>query len=215
MTAAAHVEAPTRERREGVIDKIALMRAMAERWADDPAFQLGVMRAVAKAGNGADAQARAWARHVEKLPYRREMGELYRRSPEVVGFDPKTGRSQIPTGGDCDDHVIALVAGLLHLGIPVQIEVASDEDGWGFHVRTLVGLPPTKPKIWVPVDTVWRSEREWAMAGKELGKSPLVMEAQLKGRSLRSAHRRNPQKGGAGLTAALTLGLLWFLSRKS
>jgi hypothetical protein len=78
------------------------------------------------------------------------------------------------TGGDCDDLVVALLAGLRSLAIPCQAEILCSEDGWGFHIRAVVGLPPLNPQVWSVVDPVWRSEREWTMIDKDPRQNALV-----------------------------------------
>lgn len=151
-------EVPTREKNVGVVDKLCLVESMAEAYAHDREFAEFVLRTIAGSGNGADAQAASWSSFIESLPYRREMGEVLRNPVQVA---------VLKTGGDCDDLVLALLAGLKSLAIPCQAEILSTSDGWGFHIRARVGLPPLNPKAWVVVDPVWRSEREWAMADRD------------------------------------------------
>ena len=154
-------EVPTRARGDGVVDKLCLVESLAEKYAHDRQFAEFVLARVAGAGTGADAQAATWVKFVESLPYRREMGEVL-RDPKLTAISGN--------GGDCDDLVLALLAGLKSLAIPCQAEILSTSDGWGFHIRARVGLPPLNPKVWVTVDPVWQSEREWAMADRD----PLV-----------------------------------------
>jgi hypothetical protein len=155
---------------------------VADSLTEDRDFNELVSRTVAKAGNAADEQVQAWSEYVEKLPYRRENGEVYRAWKEIVGFD--TG---VPTGGDCDDLTILLVAGLRSLGLQSVVELLTDEEGWGFHVRARVGLPPHAPTYWAVLDPVWQSEREWSMAGKQLAESPLVVASEKATQGLRSS----------------------------
>lgn len=164
-----YVEAPTRDRLTGAVDKMALMESMAEQVADDRQFAELVLEVVSGAGNAADEQAAAWARFCEGLPYRREQGEVYRDCKMVVGIGYKR-----PLGGDCDDIVIVFVAGCYTLGIPAKVEILCDEEGWGFHVRARVGLPPHKPVVWQVVDPVWKSEQEWAGAERDPRSSALA-----------------------------------------
>ena len=70
--------------------------------------------------------------------------------------------------------VVATLAGLRSLAIPCQAEILATEDGWGFHIRAVVGLPPLNPKVWSVVDPVWRSEREWTMIDKDPRQNALV-----------------------------------------
>ena len=147
---------------------MALMEAMATKWALDRRFGEAVLWILRRCPNGADQQVACLEKYFSKLPYRREVGEIYRSPLAVVG-DPKKGKPGV--GGDCDDLSIALAAALIHISIPVRLEVAADQDGWGFHVRVRVGLPPTAPSEWIVVDPVWRSEREWAMADQKTKKA--------------------------------------------
>lgn len=163
-----YADVPTRGRDEGALDKAILMTEVADSLTQDRDFNEFVLRTVASAGNPADQQVAAWCEYVEKLPYRREAGEVYRAWKEIVGFGTGT-----PTGGDCDDLTILLVAGIRSLGMQSVVEILKDPQGWGFHVRARVGMPPHNPTRWVIVDPVWRSEREWAMVDQQPGQSAL------------------------------------------
>jgi hypothetical protein len=156
----------TRGRHTGVVDKLALMEAMARKWAQDRDYGEAVLAILRNCGNGADAQIACLEKYFARLPYRREYNEIYRSPTEVVG-DPRKGAAGRGAGGDCDDLSIAFAAAALHLSIPMYLEVVADQSGWGFHVRVRVGLPPTNPTSWAVIDPVWRSEREWAMIGKD------------------------------------------------
>jgi hypothetical protein len=168
-----YADVPTRDRHNGALDKAVLMSEIADSLTEDREFNEFVMRKVAKAGNAADEQVMEWAKFCESLPYRRESGEVYRAWRECVGLETGT-----PAGGDCDDLTILVVAGLRSLGMQSMVEILKDEEGWGFHVRARVGLPPHRPTYWAVVDPVWRSEREWAMAEKPLDQSQLVQQSQ-------------------------------------
>ena len=170
--APVYSEVPTRERDEGALDKAILMSEIAESLTGDREFNEFVMRKVANAGNAADEQVVEWCKYCESLPYRRESGEVYRSWRECVGLE--TG---VPAGGDCDDLTILMVGGCRSLGLQALVEILKDEQGWGFHVRGRVGLPPHSPTYWAVVDPVWKSEREWAMDGKPLGESELVKKS--------------------------------------
>jgi len=56
-------------------------------------------------------------------------------------------------GGDCDDGTILLGAMLRSVGYPVKMRVIQDRASptWS-HIYLLVGLPPTNPNKWVPLD---------------------------------------------------------------
>ena len=145
----------TRNGEDGILDKIALIDAMAWKYAADRRLQTAVLRAVKAAGNGADEQVAAWERYLESLPYRRELDEILR--------DPL---ESLEVGGDCDDLALLALAGLRALAIPCEAEVISDSEGNGFHIRVLAGLPPLNPEVAVVIDPVYRSEPQWAMKGK-------------------------------------------------
>ena len=164
-------EIPTRARKEGVIDKLVLVETMADRYAHDREFAEFVLAKVAGAGSGADQQAKVWADYIESLPYRRERNEVLRDPKQTVGLGRSYGSRGV--GGDCDDLTLAFLAGMKSLAIPCQAEILSNEDGWGFHIRAIVGFPPLNPKVWQVVDPVYRSEREWAMMGKNPFKNAL------------------------------------------
>jgi transglutaminase-like putative cysteine protease len=155
-----YAEIPTRTGMDGVIDKLALVENMADDTAHDREFAEFVLRKIAGAGSGADEQAAAWCEYIESLPYRREFAEVLRDPRETVGSRKGSG---VGVGGDCDDLTLALLAGLRSLAIPCQGEILATEDGCGFHIRARVGLPPMNPKLWMIVDPVWKSEREWTM----------------------------------------------------
>lgn len=165
-------EIPTRRGMDGVIDKLALVEAMADDTAHDREFAEFVLQKVAKVGSAADDQAAAWCEYVESLPYRREFAEVLRDPRHTVGS--RKDSSGVGVGGDCDDLTLALLAGLRSLAIPCQAEILSTEDGWGFHIRARVGLPPLKPKVWMVADPVWKSEREWTMMDKNPSQNALA-----------------------------------------
>lgn len=191
-------EVPTRGGLEGTIDKIALVESMATDVAHDREFAEFVLSKVSKCGSAADAQAACWAEYVESLPYRREYAEVLRDPRLVVGSGNRPA-----TGGDCDDLVVALLAGLRSLAIPCQAEILCSEEGWGFHIRAVVGLPPLNPQVWSVVDPVWRSEREWTMIDKDPRQNALVR---------RSSWLAPKQLAGAETTSSTqswwTLGVL-------
>jgi hypothetical protein len=56
-------------------------------------------------------------------------------------------------GGDCDDGTILLGAMLRSVGYPTKMRVIQDSNSstWS-HIYLLVGLPPTNPNKWVPLD---------------------------------------------------------------
>lgn len=71
-------------------------------------------------------------------------------------------------GGDCDDYVILLGAGLAAIGYPVKARVyrTKDSPDWN-HIALLVGLPPRAPKRWVTLDASVAKPPGWG-APKEM-----------------------------------------------
>lgn len=214
--ALGYADVPTRDKDEGALDKAILMTEVADSLSMDRDFNEFVLRKVAGAGNPADQQVAAWCAYVESLPYRRENGEVYRAWREIVGYD--TG---VPTGGDCDDLTILLVGGIRSLGVQSVVEILKDQQGWGFHVRARVGMPPHNPTQWVVVDPVWQSEREWAMVDQAPGQSAL--DARLRQRppvqgpssfTGGSWTRSSPMKWSLPLLL-LGAGVIWWWTRKS
>ena len=198
-----YADVPTRDRHNGALDKAVLMSEIADTLVEDREFNEFVMRKVAKAGNAADEQVMEWAKFCETLPYRREAGEVYRAWRECVGLETGT-----PAGGDCDDLTILTVAGLRSLGMQSMVEILKDEEGWGFHVRARVGLPPHRPTYWAVVDPVWRSEREWAMADRPLEQSKLVQQSQNQLQGQGQSFVVVPSSGGSSMPSSWTMLLL-------
>lgn len=204
MQPAVYSDVPTRLKDTGALDKAVLMSEVAETLLSDREFNEFVMRKVAKAGNAADEQAMEWAKYLETLPYRRENGEVYRSWRECVGLE--TG---VPAGGDCDDLTILAVAGCRSLGLQSVVEILKDSEGWGFHVRGRVGLPPHRPSYWAVLDPVWRSEREWAMDGKPLQESELYRQSQKQTQGVQDSYFITPPSPSSTqnwLTSLLVLG---------
>jgi len=162
-----YTSAPTRTGMAGVKDKLALISAMADKYAHNRDFSERVLHIIRGAGNGADHQVGAWERFVESLPYRRERGEVL-RNPIATAFGVKDGKiGGGGVGGDCDDLVIVALAGLRSIGLQAVPQIIARENGDGFHVRALVALPPINPTHWRIIDPVWKSERQWAMVSKK------------------------------------------------
>lgn len=160
--------AHTRTQQKEVIEKLALIDAMANEYKQHRDFHDFVLRKVAKAGNGAVEQIQAWTSFLESLPYRREDDEILRNPIMTAGVNGKE-----PTGGDCDDLTVVALAGLRVLGLPCMPEILADQDGNGFHVRAIVGLPATNPTEWRIIDPVWWSERQWATSNWTTSSKPL------------------------------------------
>jgi len=162
--------------------KLALMTEMARKWGTESIeLQTAVRDAIARAGSSAQDQLAEWERFCQRLPYRREAGELYDTPVRVMR-----------AGGDCDDLSILFAAGCVSLGLPCQLQLVRDAEGWPIHVRCLVGLPPLAPTHWIPVDPVIWSEQEWAMHDEAIrdpraipAPSAPVAPAAPRGRALR------------------------------
>ena len=162
----SYTEVMTRDALAGCIDKLALIDSLAWKYATDAEFAQSVLARIGSSGSAADEQAAAWCTFVGSLPYRREPVEVFRDPKETMKF-----------GGDCDDLTLLCVAGRHCLAIPALPEALCDEQGWAFHVRVLVGLPPTNPTVWSVVDPVWESERSWVMMNVPLSSYPLGRES--------------------------------------
>lgn len=54
---------------------------------------------------------------------------------------------------DCDDFSILLASMLMSIGIPVKLRIIKTikDTDWS-HIYILAGLPPQKPKHWIPLD---------------------------------------------------------------
>ncbi len=201
-----YAEVPTRKALDGTIDKLALVESMASDTAHDREFAEFVLQKVAKVGSSADEQAACWCQYVESLPYRRERAEVLRDPRLVVGSG-----GRIAAGGDCDDMVVAVLAGLRSLAIPCQAEIVATEDGWGFHIRALVGLPPLRPTVWTVVDPVWKSEREWTMIDKPAKQSALMAHSPwLSG----PVPAQAPSMPSLSIPVLLLIGLSAFLAHR-
>lgn len=144
------------------IDKWRLVQAMAVSYGtESPELQQLVRSKIAGAPSAADAQVLAWEAFCMSLPYRREAGELLASPLDTAKH-----------GGDCDDLVLLFLAGCVSLGIPCEPEMVCDTEGWPFHIRAKVGLPPMSPTHSYYVDPVCWSEREWSMGGKKPATDP-------------------------------------------
>jgi hypothetical protein len=195
----AYAEVKTRPGIEGTIDKIALIDAMADRFAQDRDFQeLVLSKMLRGAGSSADEQILAIQRFVESRRYVREISEIL-RNPLRTAID----------GGDCDDLVVLSLAALRGIGIPAEAEVVANSDGIGFHVRTLAAFPPLRPEYTVVIDPVYRSEPEWAMAGADLS----ARAAQFPSASRISQGSGTPRQNLLPVVL-VTVALTWLIARR-
>lgn len=187
-------EAPTRQRFDGARDKLCLIEAMAWKFAHDHDVDRAVRAAVSHVGNSALDQVRAWQSRCERMLYRREAGERYRHPISVLR-----------DGGDCDDQVIVFCAGMRALGLPCKVEILVDESGWAYHVRARAGVPPVSPTIWLVVDPVRLSERQWAMVDQ---KPDLPLPAPSSTSSLSGLSGESTRQSGWTVPILAFLGLL-------
>jgi len=172
------------------IDKLALVCAKAMRAGqEDVELQRLVRQKIAGAPSDAEAQVLAWEKFCMSLPYRRESGEFLEAPIQTA-----------KSGGDCDDLVLLFLAGCVSLGIPCEPELVCDQQGYPFHIRALVHLPPLNPTHTIPVDPVCWSEREWSMSGKQ---------PSADGRAVRISSGQQESGGGVWL---LLLGVAFGLT---
>lgn len=200
-TAGGYTLSATRPGIAGILDKKALIEAMAEKYSADKRLQDIVLRAVRNSPSAADQQLLAWERFLEKIQYRREPGEILRNPVETAEL-----------GGDCDDMTLLAISGCLALGIPAMPEVIADSRGQGFHIRCVAMLPPTNPQFTVVIDPVYRSEPEWAMAGRDLGLASAQFRGTtrtLNGTELKSTSPRSEWAGTSTQSgkSEMTLGM--------
>jgi hypothetical protein len=215
---------------EGLVDKLAMMEAAAQRHARANAqFRTGVLRVIALdpgvwrhvdpdgfvrrrleqitgRGDGADEQVRRLEAYMRLIRYVREVGEIVQAPDWLLGFvDDDTP----PLGGDCDDLAIAFHAACVAIEVPSLLQILTDEQGRGFHIRNLVGLPPTRPQGWLVIDLVDQSEGRWAMSGRSVyeaapdlaGELTVLIEPEL-------AREPIPQASGQGGLIAFLIGCL-------
>lgn len=163
-------EVMTRDGMAGCLDKLRLLQGMSEKACLRRDLSEAVLRACAGAGSGAEQQAARWCQVVQDCQYVRDPVHV------EVFRDPL---ETLQCGGDCDDLVHLLLAGLLSMGIPCLAEGLCDEDLQAFHVRGLIGLPPLAPTTWLIADPVVASERRWAMADVPATSLPAGQETLL------------------------------------
>jgi hypothetical protein len=197
---------PTRIGMEGVIDKIILIEDTGDEYAQNREIQdLLLKKVLSGVGSGADEQLKAWEQFLEKLPYRREAGEIIRKPTETAKY-----------GGDCDDLTALAIAGARAIGLPAMAEVIANSNGDGFHVRALVGLPPIgQPKQWIPLDPVHWSEPTWAMAKThQTSESPTFPGASPNVGGITLAQIRRQAKATPLVPILGLVAAVWLLSRK-
>jgi hypothetical protein len=89
---------------------------------------------------------------------------------DIVGVDTFTAaKHTLEWGGDdCDGYSIVLGASLNSIGYPVKLRVvAVGERDWN-HIYLLVGIPPTKPARWVPLDASVNKPAGWEVPKQQV-----------------------------------------------
>jgi len=62
--------------------------------------------------------------------------------------------------GDCDNCVVLLNSMLASIGLPVGMRIVSSNPQRGYHhIYSLVGIPPSSPKKWIPLDATEKSAK--------------------------------------------------------
>lgn len=157
-----YVQVPTRIGEDGARDKAALINSLASWTARTNRDFLNKVREVVKDEKTAAGQVDRWFHFVNSKTYSREFGDVFSHP-----------NSTIQHGGDCDDSAIALLAGILALGIPAVPDVVLRKVGGeynGCHVRVRVGLPPHDPprnmNDWKILDSSRIGERDWVGGGE-------------------------------------------------
>jgi len=154
--------AHTRTGIQGILDKLALIESMGEEYAQDRRIQQLSLEICRDTGNSASQIVDALEEYVEGLKYRREYAEILRNPVHTA---------LVAKGGDCDDLTTLFLAMAMAQGLPARGEVVANEKGQGFHIRSVVGLPPLQPTFERVVDPVWKSEAQWNMKIPQSGGS--------------------------------------------
>lgn len=95
-----------------------------------------------------------------------ELGLRYTRDHAFVDQFSSAEASMRLKAGDCDDGTILLGSLLMAVGYRVKMRVIQSKgsDTWS-HIYLLVGLPPTGPTQWVPLDWSVRKPAGWEVEG--------------------------------------------------
>lgn len=197
-----YIEFPERPGLDGLRDKLAVMSAVAWKHAENNLpFRNHVLNVVKNAGQAVDGQFRVWEKYCKTLLYRREPGEVVR------GVDDTEN-----TGGDCDDLAIFECAGLRSLQIPCLLQILTDDEGNGYHIRCLVGFPPIDPTTWVVSDPSEQQEKQWAMDGKKEimgsldGRETLTLNSSMRNLSLTEGDSVEPSASSPSLLKGIAIG---------
>lgn len=127
------------------------------------------------AGSGATGGAwnvaeRDWRGEVEAFyNYVRE-NTRYTQDPVNVELFQRPRRTLESRIGDCDDLAILLASLLQAVGYSVRVRVIGMKGSNVFqHIYLLVGLPPTDPKEWMPVDPSMAEGVGWEYPREKVG----------------------------------------------
>lgn len=98
-----------------------------------------------------------------------DVGLRYTRDHAFVDQFSSAEASMRMQAGDCDDGTILLGALLMAVGYRVKMRVIQSKgsDTWS-HIYLLVGLPPTGPTKWVPLDWSVRKPAGWEVDGAQV-----------------------------------------------
>jgi len=96
---------------------------------------------------------------------------------DVHGLDTyQRARRTLQLGiGDCDDQVILLGAMLQSIGYPIALKVIESVDsdhGWN-HIYLLVGVPPSAPQRWIPLDPTVSQPMGWELPPQYVRRSAI------------------------------------------
>lgn len=127
------------------------------------------------AGSGAtggdwNVQERDWKGEVGAFyKYVRE-NTRYTRDPHNVELFQRPRRTLETRIGDCDDLTILLGSLLQAVGYSVRVRVIGMKGSSVFqHIYLLVGLPPTDPEAWIPVDPSMSEGVGWEYPREKVG----------------------------------------------
>ena len=181
QTTTSYLELPTRSGHDGALDKAALAVSLSEWTAHTNREFLTFVRRVVNGAGSAKEQADKWFDFLSSRSYSREFGDVFAHPSDT---------SEV--GGDCDDLAIALMAGLISLGIPTTAEII-ENNGSGIHIRVRAGFPPHDPpkdlNLWTIYDPTKKSEPLW-IGSESLGNSPNLSSTTFSGIGLSSTESK-------------------------
>lgn len=155
-----YLAVPTRIGMDGAKDKAAIANGLAYWTAATNREFLQKVRTVVNNEKSAEGQIKAWFKYCEGKTYSREVGDIFSHPNDTD-----------KVGGDCDDTLILLLAGIKALGVQCEPEVITRNDS-GIHIRLRVGMPPHSPPAdhtkWKILDPSHKSELLWVGATDSL-----------------------------------------------